>query len=145
VALVAETLAFAIDEDRARLEQCGRGRKRRGDGGSRRASVSFCGAMKRSSGPSARSPFRIFAPSASAILWPSPVAVRFTPSTLASCGPMKRALSSGLFVKSPVARTTPPRAVKVFPSAVSTPLTTILATRVSQRISTPSLRARRSR
>ena len=87
-----------------------------GHGGSLRASVSFAGAMKRSSGPSARSPFRMRAPSASAMRWPSPVAVTFTPSTFASCGPMKRAFSSGLLVKSPVARTTPLRAVKIRPT-----------------------------
>jgi len=64
---------------------------------------------QRNSGPSARSPLMMRAPSATMTFCPSPVAVTLTPSNLASCGPMNCAFSSGSLVKSPAASTTPPR------------------------------------
>ena len=84
-----------------------------------------CGGTKRNSGPSARSPLTMRAPSGKASFCPSPVAVTLTPSILASCGPMNCALSSGSLVKSPVASTMPPRARKWrAPSAVSQSIAT---------------------
>jgi hypothetical protein len=50
--------------------------------------LNVCGWMKRSSGPSARSPLSTRAPSAMASFCPSPVAVMLTPSTRASRGPI---------------------------------------------------------
>ena len=80
-----------------------------GHGGRSSSGLRFCGATNRSSGPSARSPLTTRAPTATASFWPSPVAVTLTPSISASRGPMKRPLSSGSEVKSPLARITPPR------------------------------------
>ena len=54
----------------------------KGQGGSRRTRLSRCGGTKRISGPSARSPLTMRAPSSSAIAWPSPVAVGLTPFDL---------------------------------------------------------------
>ena len=63
-------------------------RAKAGQGGSRRTSVVRAGGMKRISGPRARSPLTMRAPSGSASFWPSPVAVALTPSTFACCAPM---------------------------------------------------------
>ena len=84
-----------------------------GHGGSINSKFCRCGGTKRSSGPSARSPLRMRAPSATASFWPSPVAVGLTPEAFASCAPMYCAFSSGSLVKSPAASTTPPRAANI--------------------------------